>query len=98
MFNKIAAAVIAASLIAAPAMAATASVSTAAPSKVVTTTTTVKAGPNVKVVKKVRIAKHRAHHVRAKHVKVIKMSHARKHHRAHVARHLPAPVKQVGRI
>jgi hypothetical protein len=96
MFNKIAAAVIAASLIAAPAMAATASVSTAAPSKVVTTT--VKAGPNVKVVKKVRIAKHRAHHVRAKHVKVIKMSHARKHHRAHVARHLPAPVKQVGRI
>ena len=98
MFTKFAAAVIAASLIAAPAMAATTKISTAAPSKVVTTTTTVKAGPNVTMVKKVRIAKHRVHHARAKHVKVIKVSHARKHHRAHIARNLQAPVKQTGRI
>ena len=98
MFTKFAAAVIAASLTAAPAMAAATKISTAAPSKVVTTTTTVKAGPNVKVVKKVRIAKHRVHHARAKHVKVIKLSHARKHHNAHVVRNLHAPVKQTGRI
>ena len=84
MFTKIAAAVIAASVIAAPALARTTTVIKTSPAGV------------VKVIKH----KHHVRHFNGKHVKVVKITHARKHqhHRAHVVRNLHAPVKASGRI
>ena len=94
MFTKqIAAFVITASVIAAPAFAATTkSAAPAVPAKISAPAST------MKVVKPVKLGKRHIHHVRGKHGKVVKFTHARKHHRAHVARNAHAPVKASGRI